>query len=217
MIARQLRNLHDDLRSAGWRSTAAKVGKKCKRLIYSSESLDLLETQTRTGNPVPESETRLQSLSFGDLLQWQVENATRVPDVLESRYRDGDSCWGVFHAGQLVHIAWTSAARLPIDRGAAIVTDYCTLGIYDMYTWPQHRGHGFQTYALRSLCIKAEQQGFARALAVVHPQNRPSLTAFARAGFTAVGKVHRRTILGVEVLRVRWLAERTRGRAIGAT
>ena len=194
--------LKEDLSTLGWRSTSRKTLRKIRTLVYSTETLRLMRLELGSlasdGDSVSDPSTTAVQLGFEDLVRQKVENALRLPEVIKARYRRGDRCWGVMAGTELVHVAWEASGRLPIDRECVIDTRPEMLGIYDMFTEPRHRGHGYQTFVLRAMCANAKQRGFGVAVAVVHPGNVPSLRAFTRTGFVAAGSVTRRIVLGVD-------------------
>jgi RimJ/RimL family protein N-acetyltransferase len=137
--------------------------------------------------------------------------ALAFPETIRARLNRGERCYGFFVDHELVNIAWTTRGALILEPGWSI-DEAGSVGIYDCYTLPAHRGKGIYTDTLVRLLSGAQQEGARSAFIAVDPENRASIKGIERAGFTARYKLSRSRRFGKQWLR---RSEVTAGRQTG--
>ncbi|MEX1258874.1 MAG: GNAT family N-acetyltransferase [Gemmatimonadota bacterium] len=193
---RAIRALRYNLEHGGVGVVLRKVAGRLVALFYRAEAWLLFEMDLESpAAPELAPGTELRTMTMEDLLLHHFFKAVHYPDDLRARFADGDLCLGIFMDGSLAHVAWMASHRLPLDPGLPVFAAAGAAGIYDMFTLPGFRRRGCQALALREILRRAEARGLTRAVAVVHPANRPSISAFEKCGFRAPRRLeYRRTL-----------------------
>ncbi len=163
-------------------------------LVYRLDDLDV--------EPVALAEGHLVELTMEELLAAGYFKAVEAPDEMERRFRQGETCLGLFFGDELGHVSWMVPGFLPIDRGISPVPVKGAVGIYDMFTLGEFRGRGAQTAALAELSRVAYRKGYRTAVAGIYENNAPSRHVFEKVGFRNIGTLRYRRTLWVERVRV---------------
>jgi len=163
-------------------------------LVYRLDDLDV--------EPIVLADGELVELTMEGLRAAGYFKAVEAPAEMERRFRQGETCVGVFFGGELGHVSWMVPGFLPIDRGIDRVPMDGAVGIYDMFTLGNFRGRGAQTVALTELSRMAYRQGYRSAVAGIYEGNAPSRHVFKKVGFRNVGTLRYRRTLWVERVQV---------------
>lgn len=161
------------------------IGRVERYVVYSCEPDDVPPPPVIEGALVEKlSDEVLASLPTDqDFLRAQVERFRRL------RFNDA---YGVYYRGQLAHISWLVTAdhdrRIPVRNvrlrdGEAEIT-HCV-------TWPEFRGLGIYTLAIRTLCQTAHSLGIQRVFMITSVKNVASQRGMQKAGLTPHGRIFR--------------------------
>jgi GNAT superfamily N-acetyltransferase len=191
-----LRSLAWNYREGGASQVIGRAAGRASQLVYRSFAIDLYQS-TRLDFPedLPENMT-IHEATQDDLLQGGHFKAVGFPDVTRRRFEEGFRCVAVYVDGKLAHASWLTIGRLPIDRGIPDIVGDGLGGAYDCFTFPNFRGRGCLTHAIRHLCNRAGEEGLTRVAAAIHPGNRASIAGFERLGFRRIGEYRYVSILG---------------------
>jgi RimJ/RimL family protein N-acetyltransferase len=100
----------------------------------------------------------------------------------------------------LLNVAWSSKEYLEIEPGA-VVEESDSRGIFDCYTFPEHRSKGVYRESLMQLASTFQQSGTRRVLIAVDPGNIASIKGIERAGFEPLYRLTRSRRYGRVLLR----------------
>lgn len=146
----------------------------------------ILSRDLAAAPPPPEGGEDFELWTADRLHQWR-RGRSRLPTEFYQERIDGVSLCAVACAGSDV------AGLIWIDRPG----DYSRMfrmrpGEAELnhgYVRPKYRHRGLFARLLAYTCAELQDRGYATPHAIVHESNGPSLRAFARAGFGAVGSV----------------------------
>jgi RimJ/RimL family protein N-acetyltransferase len=137
-----------------------------------------------------------RELALDELKEHGYFKAISFPETVRRRLAAGEQCHGFFLGEKLVNIAWTTRDKLVLETRGWSIGRERSVGIYDCYTAPSHRGKGIYTDTLIRLLRSAREHGVKTALIAVDPENRPSIKAIERSGFRPLHRLTRRRRAG---------------------
>lgn len=191
------------------------LASRARRWCFQAERLDILErpaSAVQAEASVPSmAEDCLEHLALTtDRDGWTRD---QLIAVFGRRLEEGWHCVTVA-TERLEHVAWWldagtvqaagTAGRLPLDSRFPISLTPRTAYLCDDYTDPAARGRGYHTHSLhyRAQCAARDPELRAVAVAILH-DHAASRRNFERAGFTRVGVLERRQVLGKSTVRER--------------
>jgi RimJ/RimL family protein N-acetyltransferase len=190
------RSVTYNYREGGALQLARKLGGRLRSWLWSETAwlvytVDLSDYQDEPKLPLVRREMGLDELKEQGYFK-----VIAFPEVVRRRLAAGEQCHGFFLGGELVNIAWTTRDKLVLETRVWSINRERSMGIYDCYTAPAHRGKGIYTDTLVRLLGSAREQGVMTALIAVDPANRPSIKAIERSGFRPLHHLTRRRRAG---------------------
>ncbi|MBE0659770.1 MAG: GNAT family N-acetyltransferase [Bryobacteraceae bacterium] len=133
------------------------------------------------------------------------------PEVAESeirhRFAEGHRCWVLTSGGQFAHGLWIAPRAwigyLELDLPLAPNEIY----LYQTFTPPSLRGHGFASAALLAVLSEMRREGWQRVILCIQPDRSIAYSPLYRAGFKPYGYVG-----WYRVGRTRWTFRRAANR-----
>ncbi len=185
-----------ELREAGPGPTANKVLRRLKRTVYRYEYLRLVRASDLTPAPEPlPHNLRVEMVDFDALEEGRYFKAIETPAEVRARFARGYKCIAVYVGDELAHVSWLTVGHLPIDPGIPDLVGDGIGGAFDVFTRRDLRGNRCLSHALGHMKVAARELGLTRLLAVIHPDNAPSLHVFGKMGFEVIGDVEYRRVL----------------------
>ena len=194
------RHVEYNYHEGGIRQLVHKVAYRLRQWLWSDAAwliyrLDAAPPQRQAVLPL---ETTI--LAFDELVRLAYFKALAFPEGIRERLDSGAVCRGFFLDGELVNIAWITRGYLEMEPGVRVF-ESASVGIFDCYTLPAHRGKGVYTNSLVRLADMAAEGDASCALIGVDPGNIASIRGIERAGFQPFFRLTRVRRFGRESLR----------------
>jgi RimJ/RimL family protein N-acetyltransferase len=112
-----------------------------------------------------------------------------TPRDLARRWAQGQTAEGGWIGHHLVHFRWNAFGdQYPLPYlNAALALSGREVAFSFIFTDPAHRGRGIAAASIGRGLERARALGCTRAITLVSPFNRASMSSFRKAGFRAVG------------------------------
>jgi hypothetical protein len=102
----------------------------------------------------------------------------------QRRFENGDECYGVFLAGEPVHLLWLHFGSCYVrGLGLLLRLDVSDCYLYGVITAPPHRAKGFYKAAQRHIASLLAEKGTTSVLQVVEEGNEVPLAILPRLGY----------------------------------
>lgn len=181
-LARHVRCLQITLAHAGPTRTAywAAFGfLRINRFVIFSRDLE-------TALPVPEGGEGFELWTADRMQEWRQGRQDLPTEFYQDRIDRVSLCAVACAGEELAGLIWIYR---PGDYSRMFRLQAGEAELNHGYLQPEHRHRRLFARLLAFACAELRQQGYVTARAVVHASNKPSLRAFTRAGFAAVGSV----------------------------
>ncbi len=190
MLSRAWRHIEHNLKEGGPRQVLRKIVYRMGQWAWSESPWLTYRLEAASCALAPRLPLERRTLELDELLQLGYYKALSFPEMVRDRLGSGAACHGFFLDGVLVNIAWTTRDHLDMEPGL-VLREPSSVGIFDCFTFPEHRGKGIYLDTLIRLIRDARDAQVSTVWIAVHPQNLPSIKAIERAGF----EPHRRIVL----------------------
>ena len=156
----------------------------------------LIVFEFKLDQPIPAAPVR-SAVEFDFLRPDQIDDHLRLlprtdPQVVLERLQQGDRCLVARTDGRIAHLRWSSTTSVLIDVLGCVFTlsPGTELG-YGTFTDPDFRRHGFARAVRVEMLHRLRAEGLARSLAIVEPENTPSLVLNETFGCRPIGLIGR--------------------------
>lgn len=183
----------------GTRGLLRKVGGRTRQICWSESQWVIYVRALADDVPRVGDSLIRRELGFRELLDLGYFKVRSFPEEIIRRFDDRNVCHGFYLGDLLATIGWSSADYLELDRNVRLPCPGGA-GLFDFYTFEEHRSRGYYTNALMQLAAALRNAGFARAYIAVDPGNEPSVKGIRRAGFRPALQVTRRWRFGMATI-----------------
>jgi ribosomal protein S18 acetylase RimI-like enzyme len=114
------------------------------------------------------------------------------PETVIARLRQGHRCLVVRAEGKVVHVRWSSTTSVHVDVLGCVFTlaPGTELG-YGIFTDPDFQRHGFARAARAEMLRRLREEGVARSLAIVEPENASAVILNEKFGSRRIAVIGR--------------------------
>jgi len=133
---------------------------------------------------------RIALLTAADLEHFGRFRPDLEPSIVRRRLEQGHQCFGVWHAGEIVHAGWAATRQawveylrceFPLDAGDVYQ--------YDSFTTPAFRGLDLAGARVAWMARFFRDAQARRLLAVVWPENTAAFRPLEKAGYRRCGRL----------------------------